>query len=259
MHNPVGPWKEANALYIEPSRLQKRLLEAENELVLFDVGLGAAANSIAALHCARNTFSRNPDLKGKKFCIVSFEKDLSLLEFALKHRDQFQHFTGFESALKQILERGFWQEGELQWQLRPGDFLENIKKENLRPDFIFYDPYSPKVNQEMWTTFCFQQLYDKCKSAEEGGTLLLTYSQATKIRSALILAGFFVGLGPATGLKEQTTMAATKKSLLDSPLDQRWFLRWQRSNSRYPFDCEESVRSEVDKKIQNYFLECFEK
>ena len=61
MHNPVGPWLEANSLYIEQSRLQRRLGEDLNsELVIFDVGLGAAANALAALHCARALAVRRP-------------------------------------------------------------------------------------------------------------------------------------------------------------------------------------------------------
>ncbi len=53
MHNPVGPWAEANALYIEQSKLGQRLAAPGEELILFDVGLGAAANALAALHCAK--------------------------------------------------------------------------------------------------------------------------------------------------------------------------------------------------------------
>jgi hypothetical protein len=39
------------------------------------------------------------------------------------------------------------------------------------------------------------------------------------LRVTLLLAGFFVGRGMPTGLKEETTVAANTRSLLDDPLD----------------------------------------
>ena len=91
MHNPVGPWAEANSLYIDQSKLEDRLREtSEEELVLFDVGLGAAANALAALHCAARIPGRSRVLK-----LISFERDLELLRFALQNSSKFAHFSGF--------------------------------------------------------------------------------------------------------------------------------------------------------------------
>src|SRR5258708_5273066 len=84
MHNPVGPWIEANSLYIEQSKLRRRLVEdLTTELVIFDVGLGAAANALAVLHCARALAVRRP------LRLVSFERDLELLQFALDNANSF--------------------------------------------------------------------------------------------------------------------------------------------------------------------------
>ena len=54
------------------------------------------------------------------------------------------------------------------------------------------------------------------------------------LRVTLLLAGFFVGRGAATGLKEETTVAANTLALLDEPLDHRWLERAQRSESAEP-------------------------
>lgn len=234
MHNPVGPWAEANGLYIEPSRLADRLeaaCERDVELVVFDVGLGAAANALAILHCAR----RFPMARVR---IVSFERDLDLLRFALAHAHHFEHFRGFEPAMREILERGAWTDGRVSWELRHGDFVELIEREPFRPHLIYFDPYSPKMNRDMWSTACFRKIRAISRESNDGGTLLCTYSQATPIRTALLAAGFFVGHGVGTGLKEETTQAATVLSDLDRPLDARWLVRWSRSDSPWPFDCE---------------------
>jgi hypothetical protein len=50
----------------------------------------------------------------------------------------------------------------------------------------------------------------------------------------LLLAGFYVGHGHATGEKDQTTIAANAPGLLDEPLDRRWLERVARSTRSAP-------------------------
>ena len=61
-----------------------------------------------------------------------------------------------------------------------------------------------------------------------------TYSRSTILRVTLLLAGFFVGVGHATGQKEETTIAANTLDLLAEPLDRRWLERARRSHSAEP-------------------------
>lgn len=249
MHNPVGPWIEANALYIDQSNLKVKLQrKADGEFVLFDVGLGAAANALAALACAK---SLGPECRNLR--IVSFERDLELLKFALAHAEQFEHFHGYEAALEQILKIGSWSSGPISWELRRGEFLETIERETLRAHLVFFDPYSPLVNSEMWTRSCFEKIRRKSREPSEGGMSLYTYSQATRIRAAMLRAGFHVGYGAATGRKGETTEATTERESLRLPLDNIWFTRWQRSNVRYPFDCQVSEEPDFDLFIKEYF------
>jgi queuine tRNA-ribosyltransferase len=231
MHNPVGPWVEANALYIDQSQLRERLsAQTREELVLFDVGLGAAANALAVLHCARA-------VSGRPLRIISFERELELLRFALAHAGSFAHFHGYEDAVATLLRESEWQENGITWELRHGDFLATLADEKQKPHLIYYDPYSPKVNRDMWSTPCFRLLREKSRDAEEGGTMFYTYSQATPIRVGLLDAGFFVGHGQSSGPKEETTQAATVLADLPKPLAQVWLERWKRSRAQLPFDC----------------------
>lgn len=233
MHNPVGPWDEANTLYIRPSRLKERLLAATpTALVVFDVGLGAAANAVAAICAAMAAACEgNP----RPLHLVSFEKDLDLLAFALENAAAFPHFEGLVPALSSILHTFHWTSpcGRIIWDLHPGNFLETIESVSLRPDIIFHDPYSPAANTDMWDVPCFTKLR---RAAGEKGepTTLWTYSIATHVRTAMLLAGFYVGHGPRTGLKHETTQAATHLTALDEPLGERWLARWTRSPTKYP-------------------------
>jgi hypothetical protein len=54
------------------------------------------------------------------------------------------------------------------------------------------------------------------------------------MRVSLLLAGFFVGAGHATGEKEETTIAANTLALLTEPLDQKWLQRVRNSTSAEP-------------------------
>ena len=225
MHNPVGPWAEANALYIEQSKMRERLTEnLDKELVVFDVGLGAAANAIAALHCARSLQKRRP-LK-----LISFEVNLELLRFALENAHHFDHFQGFEPAIAAILEHGVWREEGIEWHLRHGDFADLIEKEKEKANLVFFDPYSPKKNIDMWTEATFAKLNRACARGEEEGAVLFTYSRATPVRVAMFMGGFYVGTGLASGLKDETTQAATRFEDLANPLGKPWLGRWQRSH-----------------------------
>ncbi len=247
MHNPVGPWLESNTLYIQQSKLAERLLQdPTSELVVFDVGLGAAANALATLHCHKKTAGARP-LK-----IISFERDLELLKFALENAKQFDHFRGFEPALAQILEQGSWSAPGVTWELRHGDFVELIRTEPEHPHVVFFDPYSPQVNIDMWTVANFRQLRAKCREAMNGGTVLYTYSRATPIRAALLSAGFFVGAGIKIGMKAETTQASTVLQELAAPFQERWLVRWKKSHAAFPLGLSEDQQGEIAELILNH-------
>ena len=228
MHNPVGPWKESNDLYIEQSLLRSHLTrDLDKELVIYDVGLGAAANAVATLHAVKN--SKRP------VRIVSFEIDLELIHFALENSEQLAYLVGYETIIQSLLKNKFWECENIKWELHHGDFLDCIENVKHKCHLIYYDPYSPKQNESMWTTACFKKLRDKCQPR----ATLYNYSQATTIRAAMLEAGFFVGYGQPTGLKRDTTQAATHIEDLTHPLDERWLQRWKRSPTPFPMGCKD--------------------
>ncbi len=239
MHNPVGPWKESNALYIEQSNLKSLLTQdLDTELVIYDVGLGAAANAIATLHAAKNS--------KRKVRLISFEIDLALLNFALENSAQLAYLEGYEEIIASLLKNKFWENENIKWELHHGDFLECIEKVEHKCHLIYFDPYSPKQNEAMWTTACFKKLRIKCQPR----ATFYNYSQATTIRAALLEAGFFVGYGQPTGLKKDTTQAATQLEDLSNPLDERWLQRWERSPTPFPIRCQNETQ--LKKTILNH-------
>ena len=84
----------------------------------------------------------------------------------------------------------------------------------------------------MWTAPLFASLFRRLDPQRP--CALATFTRSTMARVALLLGGFFVGVGHPSGLKEETTVAANRLELLDDPLDRRWLERANRSGSAEP-------------------------
>src|SRR5580765_4488244 len=78
-HPVIGPVAEAEALYVRQLGLVERLQAHSGEFVIWDVGLGAAANALTVL---RETREIEAPIQ-----FVSFDNTLEPLQFALEHRD----------------------------------------------------------------------------------------------------------------------------------------------------------------------------
>ncbi len=238
-HPVIGPVAEAEALYVRQLRLPERLAGQGGEFVVWDVGLGAAANVLTVLRACRTSGRTLAPLR-----IVSFDHTLEPLRFAAAHADALGYFGGYEAAIAELLVRHrveFEDAGRrIQWELHLGDFPTwlavhpaALAGENLpAPHAILFDAYSPAKNPAMWTQPLFAQLFQLLDPARP--CALPTYSRSTMLRVSLLLAGFYVGAGHATGEKEETTIAANTLALITEPLDQKWLQRARNSTSAEP-------------------------
>lgn len=238
MHPGLGPAAEAEQLYVRQLRICERLQRHAGEFVIWDVGLGAAANAIATLRATKEIVG--------KLRLVSFDNTTGPLEFALKNSAALGYVVGYETQIDGLVrdKRVMFQNGKLQveWDFHLGDFpsLTASKAAGLGPapsfshppHAIFYDAFSPAKNPAMWTLPVFENLFRAL--AAERPCALTTYSRSTLVRATLLLAGFHVGVGHATGMKEETTIAANDISLIAEPLDSRWLERAARSDSAEP-------------------------
>jgi hypothetical protein len=244
MHPGLGPSAEAELLYVRQLNICERLQKHHGEFVIWDVGLGAAANAIAALHATR-------DIAGQ-LRLVSFDNTSEPLEFAFKNAEALGYVAGYEKQIAALLRAGHttFDNGKLKvsWEFHLGDFPALLQSWSSRfsvsgrdklklelqhpPHAIFYDAFSPAKNPAMWTLPIFENLFRALAPARP--CALTTYSRSTMIRATLLLAGFFVGVGHATGMKEETTIAANSIELISEPLDARWLKRAERSDSAEP-------------------------
>jgi tRNA U34 5-methylaminomethyl-2-thiouridine-forming methyltransferase MnmC len=231
-HPVIGPVSEAEALYVRQLGLAGRLQQHTGEFVIWDVGLGAAANALTVL---RETRQIRASIR-----MVSFDNTLEPLKFALQHRDSLGYLAGYEEQLESLLreKQVAFANGRqsVKWDVHLADFpnfISHPEAERLpKPDAIMFDAFSPAKNPAMWTQPLFANIFHLLDPTRL--CALPTYSRSTMLRVTLLLAGFFVGVGHATGEKEETTIAANTLDLITEPLDSKWLQRAHRSGSAEP-------------------------
>lgn len=230
MHR-TGPLREGRRLYVDPARLEQRLREAAAEpLTVLDAGLGAGSNALAAWHCSEALTGARRRLR-----ILSLDRSASALELALQPENAagFGLLGAAADAARSLLQTGRHESAHCDWQLQLGEMPALLPE--LRPssvDIVFWDPFSPRVNPELWNYGSFRAVRRACRP----GATLHTYSGATSARAALLLAGFAVGVGEKISEGKFATSAATDPALLAQPLDRRWLERLSRSSAPLPPD-----------------------
>ena len=211
-HPVVGPVAEAEALYVNQLKLRERIAKHSGEFVIWDVGLGAAANAVTVLRATRNLNCR--------IRLISFDHKAEPLEFALQNVAALGYFDGYENHLQELsrVKRVAFQVGpqSVDWEFNLGDFPEflntKLKTQNSKlppPHAILFDAYSPARNPAMWTLPLFASLFQLLDPQRP--CAMPTYSRSTILRVTLLLAGFFVGVGHATGEKEETINPANSQ------------------------------------------------
>ena len=248
MHPVSDPSQEARLLYVEQPRLIERLRATDESpngapLVVWDVGLGAAANAMAAIHAIESEAGvagasagagGAPGAERRRLTLVSFENDLDALNLALRHPRWFRHLR--HAAPRQLLAQGCWSSpAGIDWLLSHGDFAV-CKNDAPSPDIIFFDPFSFKTDRELWTLAMFRALVELC---DNKAVELFTYSYSTSVRAAMLAAGFFVAKGVGTGPKAETTIALSPCAAAlphrRELLGREWLGKWRRSDAQIPF------------------------
>jgi tRNA U34 5-methylaminomethyl-2-thiouridine-forming methyltransferase MnmC len=146
-HPVIGPAREAEALYARQLRLPERVREGSGEFVIWDVGLGAAANALTAIRIIReylakrwsSRFSVLPNklklelqLPAPKILrLVSFDLTTDAAAFALEHGAELGYVAGYESALSELVQNHSVKFGDnlfqVEWRLVLGDFPALLK------------------------------------------------------------------------------------------------------------------------------------
>ena len=215
----AGAFTEAIEKFCKPCKVEE-VARSSKSLNLLDVCFGLGYNTVAFVQTA---ISVNPRLR---ISVVGVEKDPRVIEKSLSL--DWGKFGKWKFILRELLKRRIFVHGlpafvftckNMEIKVFVGEARRVFKRilkfyENFA-DFVFHDPFSPKVNPELWTVEFFKVLKKMMK--EKG--CLATYSSSSSVRKALIRAGFGVVEGVALGRKTASTVASlkfsTSKSLLE--------------------------------------------
>jgi tRNA U34 5-methylaminomethyl-2-thiouridine-forming methyltransferase MnmC len=231
-HPVTGPKVEASILHVQQQRLVERSLElmkstnGSGKFVIWDVGLGAAANVLTAIEAIENTDATIE--------IHSFDKSTAPLEFAIAHSRELGYLEAHHDKLNRLVaERRIQVSPRLTWILHLGDFQKTVMDASLAaPHAIIYDPYSPVGNSEMWSLAHFTRL--RSRLDPEAPCLFTNYTRSTAVRVTLLLAGFHVGIGSEIGEKAETSVASNDPRMILRPLERSWLERVRISKNSAP-------------------------
>lgn len=248
MHSINNPLEEAKRIHVEQSRLRELLSSKDpkfQEIVIWDVGLGAASNAITAWQEIERFTREEPDLASTKSVqLLSFDITSEPLQIALQNLSLFPHLK--RDSVFAIQKSSYYKlpSFNMRWRYHEGDFFEESKTVP-RPHIVFYDPFSLNTDTAFWTKDGLQYLFDQVSS---NPCVLTTYSHSTLVRAKMLAAGFYVGDGVSSGPKEATTIACTETMINhfhDSLLRSDWLAHWGRSGA---FDS--SIDHDVQKHAQ---------
>ena len=254
MHSHTPPMVEAKALYVDQSGLMERLRDPAGTgepLVIWDIGLGAAANAMAAVQAYETAAAQGPV---RPLRLVSFEHDLDSLRLALTHKNRFEYLR--HPGPDTLLRRGTWTSREhpgLSWELHEGDFWERAPGVTAKPDLVFFDFFSHKTDTACWKPEAFHRL--RGLLGGDKPTELFTYSASTAVRVALLNAGFYVAIGEGTGVKKETIVALSPgfaRPCRYALLTKDWLEKWRRSSARSPEGLDAQARAEFEARIEGH-------
>ena len=234
MHIGSGPSTEAMELHVGQQRIAERAGEwsSPDPFVIWDIGLGPAGNAITAIETLDNLGSISSG--SIRVEIHSFEISTEVLEFALGHSEALRYLAGWENVITELLAKGVSDPVPgIRWFLHRGDFTR-IPLIAPAPSSIFFDPYSPARNPEMWNLETFRLIHDAVNSPDSPPCTMTNYTRSTSVRVTMALAGWFVGKGVPTGEKTETTITANRLDLLEKPLGSEWLSRVRSSTNSAP-------------------------
>lgn len=188
-HSVTGAIEEAFEKYVKP-------LKITNGMCILDYCFGLGYNSIAAT-------AQHSNLQ-----ITALEKDIKIVQ-AMKKVIPPEPISPKYEIFSDLADKNIIKDNENNViKLILGDVFETLP--TLPDDFfdvVFFDPFSPSKQPEMWNLQIFNLVYKKLKP----GGKLATYSCAKMVRNNMRYAGFRVQDGPRVGRKSPATIAVKAK------------------------------------------------
>ncbi len=211
-HNPNGAVTESRHVFFDTPGLTDFLNSKHDLLSVFEVGFGTGLNFL--LLCDEYL------QRGLSFPLHFYSVEAFPVEPDTAASFNYQEFIvhkNIQDKIKDVfktLTSGWntfclFRDQEIYLHLYIGKF-EEIDSVEYPVHFIFHDPFSPEVNEELWSVETFAKLrsfsHDDCR--------LATYCAASKARAAMADAGWYPGRAKGALGKREMTIATLDPSSL---------------------------------------------
>ncbi|WP_457621978.1 tRNA (5-methylaminomethyl-2-thiouridine)(34)-methyltransferase MnmD [Persephonella sp.] len=223
----AGAYTESLHKFIRPTKILEKALK-NKEIYILDVGFGLGYNVATAVKHIRDLS------KDVSIHIISIEKDKDVFEKIRQLNIPDSLKSTYEIILSGNIEGDIYSVKEEYLDLKVifgegRQILKKLSEEDIKFDAVFYDPFSPKVNTEMWTVNVFRIV----KRLMKDDGILATYSASLAVRKGLIEAGFRIGLVEPVGRKSYSTVATVSGDI--PPLTEKEKKRLESSPYAVPF------------------------
>jgi tRNA U34 5-methylaminomethyl-2-thiouridine-forming methyltransferase MnmC len=217
-HNPNGAISESRHVFFDTPNISERLLKSDS-FHIFELGFGTGLNLLLLMEqlCKMDSV---PDVT-----IHSVEAYPLKLDQAIKlnYPDKLELTNAAEllACIFRDLRFGnntFQLKKNVQFNLFIGSFEEFPDPEH-HFDMIFFDPFSPDVNPDLWTAHTFGKL----ASWSKPDVLLSTYGASSAGRAAMAASGWKIARAPGALGKREMTLAS---------LDPEQLSNWKRLNEK---------------------------
>lgn len=213
----AGAFTESLEKFVKPSGVENLLKENKTVRVL-DVGFGLGYN-VATLINFVKSISKSPSVE-----IISIEKDeefiknIKSITYPEVLKEEYNIITSLKEHHTEIggkkvrCFRGQTENISITVMMLEGrTALKLLSEDNKKFDIVFYDPFSPKVNTEMWTVDMFRLI---SKIIQDRG-IFLTYSNAIPVKVGLLESGFKIGYVKPVG-RRTPSLIATKEADIET-------------------------------------------
>ncbi|WP_299239625.1 MqnA/MqnD/SBP family protein [Sulfurihydrogenibium sp.] len=215
----AGAYTESMHKFIIPCKIQE-ICEKNSSINILDVGFGLGYNASTAI---KSCLEKNPNAKIQ---IISIEKDKNFLENVKKIKIPENLKPVYEIFFKMVLDKLTignktfdvykYEDNNLKLSVVLADgrgVIQALTDENIKFDAVFWDPFSPKVNPEMWEFELFKNLRKIMKDE----AIFATYSSAKEVKKNLLEAGFKIGMVEPVGRKSYSLVASISGNIPPLP------------------------------------------
>lgn len=213
MHTHHGAITESFEKFVKPAKL-----EGKKRVQILDICSGLGYNAASAIEFLNDDINIEIDMieisketLASSLFIKNPVKSYKIIKSAVEDKLYEDRIINYKIYNKEI-------ENRININIYFNDARNVVKELNYckKYDAIFLDPFSPLKSPELYTLEFFLIL----KNLLKDNGVVLTYTSAAPVRSAMIHAGLYIGEGPSFGRRSGGTIASNNPEIIEKSLSE---------------------------------------